>query len=110
MSFGIIVGFVSHLIADSLTVTGVYWLWPLGKDEKKYYHNGSISTGTTIEKYIQMALFTISGFLFFAKQVTFTDIFSIQGVIMVAVVIYVGYIFYDKLAKSIKRTIRKSKI
>gem|GEM_PF-2494395 len=33
--FGIIIGFISHLIADSFTVTGVYWLYPTGRGNKK---------------------------------------------------------------------------
>lgn len=106
LSFGIIIGFISHLIADSFTVQGVYWLYPLGKDERKYFCNGPLTTGFPIEKYVQMVLFGLSGFLFLAKQTTLEDVFSIEGMITIVVIVGVGVYLYRTFARVIKRAIR----
>jgi len=50
------IGFVSHLISDSLTIQGVMWLWPI----QKPHFSGSISTGGFKEYVVMMGmLFTI---------------------------------------------------
>jgi len=109
---GVAVGFVSHLIADSFTVTGVYWLYPLGKESEKFHLRGSFSMSETkavkVEKYLQIALFTLSGFLFLIKEITLKNIFSIEGVITIAVILAVGFYLYKTLGKTIKRIIRKT--
>lgn len=43
LTFGIIVGFISHLVADSFTIQGVYWFFPLGKKGGKYHLRGPFS-------------------------------------------------------------------
>lgn len=44
-----IIGYLSHLILDSLTPTGIYWAWPIGdlKFMKRWFFiNGPLSTGS----------------------------------------------------------------
>jgi len=108
---GVIIGFISHLLADSFTVTGVYWLYPIGKESEKYHLKGSFSMSETkatkIEKYLQIIFFTLSGFLFIVKHITLENIFSIEGVITIAILLAVGFYLYKTLGKSIKHIIRK---
>jgi len=108
---GVIIGFISHLLADSFTVTGVYWLYPIGKESEKYRLKGSFSMSETkatkIEKYLQIIFFTLSGFLFIVKHITLENIFSIEGVITIAILLAVGFYLYKTLGKSIKHIIRK---
>lgn len=45
----VFIGYVSHLIMDSMTKTGIHWLWPYG-DKKttgtdRFYVKGNITTG-----------------------------------------------------------------
>jgi len=111
LSFGIIIGFVSHLIADSFTREGVFWLYPLGKDNRKYFLSGPLSmdkpTSVTIEKYVQILLFALAGFLFMIKEITLENIFSLEGTITIVVLICTGFYLYKVLAKSLKRIIRR---
>jgi len=107
LSLGIVIGFTSHLIADSFTKLGVHWLYPLGKDDRKYFHKGPLTTGSSLEKYVQMILFGLSGFLFFAKQMTLEDVFSLEGMITIVVIVGVGFYLYRTLARAIKREIRR---
>jgi len=108
---GVVIGFVSHLIADAFTVMGVFWLYPLGKDSQKYFLNGPLSmdkpTSVTIEKYVQVILFASAGFLFMVKEITLENIFSLEGIITIVVLIGVGLYLYKMLAKSLKRIIRR---
>jgi len=108
---GIVIGFVSHLIADSFTVMGVFWLYPLGKNGGKYFRNGPLNmsnpTSITFEKYIQIILFASSGFLFIVKEITLENIFSFEGIITIIVLICVGFYLYKTIAKSVKRIIRR---
>jgi membrane-bound metal-dependent hydrolase YbcI (DUF457 family) len=109
--FGIIIGFVSHLIADSFTVTGVYWLYPIGKENEKYHLKGSFSMSeakaTKVEEYLQIIFFALSGFLFLIKQTSLENIFSVEGLITIAIIFGVGFYLYKTLGKTIKRIIRR---
>jgi membrane-bound metal-dependent hydrolase YbcI (DUF457 family) len=111
LSFGIIIGFVSHLIADSFTKKGVFWLYPLGKDSRKYFLNGPLSmdkpTSVAIEKYVQILLFAAAGFLFMVKEIALESIFSLEGMITIVVLIGVGFYLFKVFAKSVKRAIRR---
>ncbi len=55
-----ILGYVSHLLIDSLTKTGIYWLWPYGDEkifgEKKLFLRGSFVTGGFGEAVLQSIL------------------------------------------------------
>ena len=106
LSFGVIVGFVSHLIADSFTKRGVYWFYPLGKENERYHLHGRISTGTPIENYIQIVFFVLSGFLFLSKEIA-VDVFSLEGIMTATILLVAGFYIYKTLAKSIKRVIRR---
>jgi uncharacterized membrane protein len=109
--FGIIIGFVSHLIADSFTVTGVYWLYPIGKENEKYHLKGSFSMSEAkankVEEYLQIISFALSGFLFLIKQTSLENIFSVEGLITIAIIFGVGLYLYKTLGKTIKRIIRR---
>jgi uncharacterized membrane protein len=109
--FGVLVGFISHLLADSLTVTGVYWLYPIGRESGKYHFKGSFSMSETkahkTEGYLQIILFALSGFLFLIKQTTLENIFSIEGIITIAIILGVGFYLYQTFGKTLKRIIRK---
>jgi len=61
-----------------------------------------------VEKYLQIALFTLSGVLFLIKEITLKNIFSIEGVITIAVILAVGFYLYKTLGKTIKHIIRKT--
>jgi membrane-bound metal-dependent hydrolase YbcI (DUF457 family) len=100
------IGFISHLVVDSFTIQGVYWLYPLGKGQK-FFHSGPLTTGSPVEKYIQMVLFSLSGFLFLVKQITIENVFSLQGIITMIVIVGVGFYLYKTFAKVIKRAIRR---
>lgn len=57
---GFTVGFISHLALDSLTKTGIYWLWPYG-DEKvtgstRIHVKWRIRTGGVGERITQLML------------------------------------------------------
>lgn len=104
----VMVGFVSHLMIDSFTVTGVYWLYPIGMSSGKYRLKGpfSMSRTETLEKYLQVVFLTSSGFLFLVKQVTLIDIFSLEGIIIIGVLLIVGYYLYKTFGKILERIIR----
>ena len=108
---GIVIGFMSHLIADSFTVTGVYWLYPIGRGNEKYHVKGSFSMSETkankVEGYLQITLFALSGFLFLIKQIPLENIFSIEGLITIAILFGAGLYLYKTLGKTVKRIIRR---
>lgn len=54
----IIIGYVSHLIADSMTKEGIMFLYPLSKAKIK----GFIRTGGFLEKIIFIILVVLSGY------------------------------------------------
>jgi membrane-bound metal-dependent hydrolase YbcI (DUF457 family) len=55
---GISIGILSHLILDSLTKMGIYWLWPYGDEriygERRFYISWKIVTGSNIEKILNI--------------------------------------------------------
>ncbi len=71
LTFAVGLGFVSHLMTDSMTIHGVKWLPPF----KEFHIKGPIRTGSTIESIIFISLILIIGALL-------SDFgFSILGVI-----------------------------
>jgi membrane-bound metal-dependent hydrolase YbcI (DUF457 family) len=115
---GIILGFVSHMIADSLTVTGVYWFWPYGDEkyfgqQKKYWTgwilNMSDPNENKIERIIQISVLAASGFLFLIKGISI-NVFSYEGLISIGIFIFVGYILMKKFRNIIVDLIRRFKI
>jgi inner membrane protein len=115
-AFASFIGCLSHLLSDSLTKTGVYWLWPIGKPsddgsyEGKYHLKWEISTGNeTIQRIIQSILFGASGFLFFSKSVQI-NLFSLEGMISLVFLIFIGYVFVQKMSNVVVNFIRKLRI
>lgn len=53
-------GYIFHLIGDSLTKSGIDWLWP----NKKYHSKGPISTGGKGEAVFMYALLFFIGYMF----------------------------------------------
>jgi len=60
-----------------------------------------------IEEYLQIIFFALSGFLFIIKYATIENIFSIEGIITITVILTVGFYLYKTLAKAVKRIIRR---
>ena len=56
VSFGLFVGFLSHLVLDSLTVRGVGWLLPFSRKRVRFV----IGTGTMIERMFFFVLVVFS--------------------------------------------------
>ena len=83
----IMIGILSHLLADSFTVTGVNWLYPYGGRPnenlrgKSYFRKGpyNMSTDHWIEKIIQPIILGFAGYLFLSKGITI-EFFSIEGI------------------------------
>jgi membrane-bound metal-dependent hydrolase YbcI (DUF457 family) len=111
LASGIIVGFMSHLIADSFTVRGVYWLYPIGRKSEKYHVKGSFSMTETkadkVEGYTQAIFFALAGFLFIIKYITLENVLSVEGIITIAIAFAVGFYLFQTFGKTIKRTIRR---
>ena len=62
LAFGFFLGYISHLISDSLNPTGVNWLWP----KRKRYSIGIIRTGSVGENiFMWIIVFAIAGLLYF---------------------------------------------
>lgn len=62
------VGYLSHLLADSLTVAGVPWLWPLWGGRIRFLPKAiSIRTGGVVEQLTVIALGVAVGLLFAFK-------------------------------------------
>jgi len=112
LAFGIVIGFITHLMADSFTVTGVSWLYPYGY-ENKFYIKGPLNMSDEnerrTERILQKILFAIAGFLFLIKSVSI-NLFSMDGFITIGVLIFVGYAIMKNFGKIIQRTIRQFKI
>ncbi len=56
-AFFFFVGYISHLISDSLNPSGVNWLWP----KKKRYGIGVIRTGSKAEAVFQVVVASLVG-------------------------------------------------
>ncbi len=65
--FAVALGYFSHLLLDSITLSGIYWLWPYGDErffgEKKFFVNGSFRTGSLSEKFVFIVIFVVSSLL-----------------------------------------------
>ena len=51
-------GFVSHLALDSMTITGIYWLYPY---KEKFVFKGPISTGSNEERVLMIIIASVTG-------------------------------------------------
>jgi membrane-bound metal-dependent hydrolase YbcI (DUF457 family) len=105
--FGVILGYVSHLIADSFTVTGVRWLYPY--EEKMYFYgplNMSDPSERHLENIIQSILFSVTGFLFLTKDIRI-NYFSLEGLIVLIFLTGMGYVLMRKFDNALIRIIRK---
>jgi membrane-bound metal-dependent hydrolase YbcI (DUF457 family) len=106
--FGVFIGYFSHLLMDSLTVSGVYWLWPYGDErifsKRKFYKNGNFVTGSLKEK-TWFGLFVILGGVLFGfgfyriQQITTQDIYHL--IITIAIIIIFGIALMMKLVKTL---------
>ena len=62
LAFGFFLGYLSHLISDSLNPTGVNWLWP----KKKRYGIGLIRTGSIGEEiFMWVLIFAVAGLIYY---------------------------------------------
>ncbi len=61
-------GYISHLALDSLTKTGIFWLWPIGDENitgrRRFHLNWRITTGKGWEKAIQIFLTILLTYIF----------------------------------------------
>ncbi len=57
--FGLFVGYLSHLLSDALTVSGVNFLHPIGN----FKIRGPVQTGTFVETAVFLAVIVIDGWL-----------------------------------------------
>ena len=107
---GTFVGFLSHLIMDSLTITGIYWLWPYGDErifgKRKFYKNGNFRTGSLAEKGIQ-TFFLIGGGIFFGfgfyKLGFFREGNIFQVIMVIMLLIALGIVFMDRIVRELSR-------
>lgn len=108
--FATIVGYLSHLLLDSMTVSGVYWLWPYGDErifgKRKLYKNGKFVTGSASEKVIFILLIisggTFTGLgLYKQNPIPTQDIY--HTILYVAVIILVGIVLMKKLVYGLSR-------
>lgn len=58
---GLLAGYLSHLLLDTLNPGGIMWMFPV---KKKYYHAAEIKTGSMAEPVVLAAL-TLPAFLMF---------------------------------------------
>lgn len=61
LSFGFFLGYISHLISDSLNPTGVNWFWP----KRRRYGIGIIRTGSVEERIFSLIIVFISAGLIY---------------------------------------------
>ena len=61
VAFGFWFGYVTHLLADSMTKSGVSWLQSFGKEGKV---SGSIQTGGSLEQALFVLLIAVGSYLF----------------------------------------------
>ncbi len=101
-------GYISHLIMDSLTVSGVYWLWPYGFSSRKFFINGKFVTGRAIEK-ILFSIFIILGGLFFGlsfmKTISFKDV--LESLITIVMLSLFGIALMKKIVRSLEKVTSK---
>ncbi|MFO7872116.1 MAG: metal-dependent hydrolase [Candidatus Undinarchaeales archaeon] len=104
-TLAVFLGILSHFITDSSTKMGIHWFWPIGKHSNFAHFKGPLSTGSNIEKVIQIIFFTVTGFLFLIKTTSIKG-FSAENVVIILVLLYVGYLLMNKFGKEIKKIIR----
>ena len=108
---GVLIGMVTHLLADSLTVTGVIWLYPIKQNiHTKGPLNMSNESEKKVERVLQSILLSFAGFLFLAKNMRVEDPFSFNGTITLVIIFGVGYAIMKKFNQIIKKTIRSFRI
>ena len=62
LAFGFFLGYLSHLISDSLNPTGVNWFWP----KRKRYGIGLIRTGSIGEQiFLWILIFATAGLIYY---------------------------------------------
>lgn len=109
--FGIATGFISHLLIDSFTVTGVYWLYPIGRKSRKYHLRGPFSMSKMkaykIEKCLQIIFFSLAGLLFLIRYIHIEDIFTFESLVIIFVIFIVGYLLFKTIGEIVKQAIRK---
>ncbi|HEC86795.1 MAG TPA: metal-dependent hydrolase [Thermoplasmatales archaeon] len=108
--FATLIGYSSHLILDSLTVSGIYWLWPYGDerifDKKRFYKNGKFVTGSLAEKSIFSLLIIVGGILLglgLYKQNAIQGEDLVQIIITLLIMIIVGIVLIQKFVKTISK-------
>lgn len=106
---GIVVGILSHYVADSLTVSGIRWIYPLGEKGGKFHISGPFSmsdkNNRRREKIIQSVLFGLTGFLFLIKQIEIKP-FSTEGLISLGTLLLVGYMMMKLFDKTLEKIIK----
>ena len=100
---GFLLGGLSHLLMDSLTIRGIYPLWPL-KKEKKGMHlfkdkNKWLLTGGRKERLFAIVVLFFGVFLFFLKLFDFDVLITI----IVTVIVVSGLIEGEKYLPRIYR-------
>lgn len=116
--FATFVGYGSHLLLDSFTISGIYWFWPYGDErifgKRKFYKNGRFVTGSTSEKIIFSVLIVVGGGLmglglYKQNPIQTTDIY--QTIISIILIIFIGIAlmnrFVKELSKATSRMFRK---
>lgn len=106
--FATVIGYSSHLLLDSLTVSGIYWLWPYGDekifDKRRFYKNGRFVTGGDSEKVIFYFVIIAGGGLMglsLYKQNPIHTQDICQTMIYIAVIIFVGIALIMKLVETL---------
>ena len=106
----VFVGYFSHLLMDSLTVAGVYWLWPYGDEKifgkRKFYMNGNFVTGCLKEKALCGAFIIFGGILFgygiYMRYITHVDGGAYQIFIIFLIILF-GICLMRKFVKEISK-------
>lgn len=103
-------GYLSHLLMDSLTVSGVYWLWPYGDERiwnmRKFYKNGKFSTGGPKEKVLFILFVAIGGvFLGYGlyRNYSFRTGSVYQSILTIGIFLLIGIGLMQRLVKEISR-------
>ena len=113
--FSVMIGYVSHLFMDSLTRSGVYWLWPYGDENifsrQRFYWKGKFVTGKLEEKFLYSVLVVAGGVIFglgFYRNYYFSiggDLY--QTLLIVAILVVVGVFLMEVLVKEISRALSR---
>ncbi len=100
---GFLLGGLSHLLMDSLTIRGIYPLWPLKKEEKGLHlfkdKNKWLTTGGRKERSLAMIILFLGVFLFFLKLLNF----DILTTVIVTVIVVGGLLEGEKYLPRVYR-------